>query len=182
MENRLAAAAAWMTATLAFPLAWGDPPAASEGLAPAKPAASVAEPPAATSETLAAPAPRPLRHGVFRFNTYPAAWTAAQKTNRPILVYACSPSCPNCVRMLGETYRTPRVSRFVSDSFETVYVDRSEQPEMVAKLHLRWFPTTLVVSPNNKVIDVIEGYVDAETLERRLQITLASQQAETQAR
>ena len=127
-----------------------------------------------TRTTVDASAPRPLRHGVFRFNTYPAAWTAAQKTNRPILVYACSPACPNCVRMLGETYQTERVQQFVSGSFETVFIDRFEQPDMAAKLHLRWFPTTLIVSPSNKVIDVIEGYVDAATLERRLQTSLAA--------
>ena len=126
--------------------------------------------------------PRPLRHGVFRFNTYPAAWTAAQKTNRPILVYACSPSCPNCTRMLGETYKQQRVSQFVSDSFETCFVESDEQPDMVSKLHIRWFPTTIIVSPDNQVIDVIEGYVDASTLQRRLQTSLAAQQAETQTR
>lgn len=135
---------------------------------------------AADSKT--AQKPLPLRHGVFRFESYPAAWTAAQETNRPILVYACSPSCPNCVRMLSETYKSQGVSQFVSDSFETVLVDSYEQPAMVQKLHLRWFPTTIVVSPNNQVIDVIEGFVDPATFQRRLQTTLASQNAKTQTR
>lgn len=128
-------------------------------------------------------APRPLRQGVFRFSTYPAAWTAAQETNRPILVYACSPSCPHCVKMLRETYKSQGVAEFVGSSFESVYIDRSEQPDMAAKLHLRIFPTTIVVSPNNQVIDVIEGYVDAQTLQRRLQTTLAAHQGDaTQTR
>jgi len=124
----------------------------------------------------------PLRHGVFRFTSYPAAWRAAQKTNRPILVFATAPSCPHCVKMIGETYRSPQVSRMVNESFETVYVDRLEQPELAAKLKVRWFPTTIVVGPNNKVIDVIEGYVDSKTLSQRLQTTVAAESSATQKR
>src|SRR5690606_4702921 len=88
-------------------------------LPPAERVAAVVERPAK---------PRPLRHGVFRFTSYPAAWTAAQKSNRPILVFATAPGCSHCVKMIGETYQQKRVNRYVVDSFETVYVDRAEQP------------------------------------------------------
>lgn len=155
--------------------------------------ASVATPPvvaadsAAIETSAAAPAvlveaPRPLRHGVFRFTSYPAAWTAAQKSNRPILVFASAPSCPHCVKMIGETYRSKQISSLVNESFETVYVDRSEQPELAAKLKIRWFPSTIVVAPNNQVIDVIEGYVDSATLNQRLKTSFAAHQSATQTR
>jgi thiol:disulfide interchange protein len=124
----------------------------------------------------------PLRHGVFRFTSYPAAWTEAQKSGKPILVFVTSKSCPHCTQMLGQTYQTAGVKDFVSGSFETVLVDRSEQPELAAKLHVRWFPTTLVVGPDNQVMDIIEGYVDAGAFSRRLQTTLAAQSEETQKR
>jgi thiol-disulfide isomerase/thioredoxin len=124
---------------------------------------------------VAAPAkPRPLRHDVFRFTSYPAAWTAAQKSNRPILVFATAPGCVHCVKMIGETYQQPKINKFVADSFETVYVDRAEQPELAAKLHVRWFPTTIVVSPDNQVLDVIEGYVDPATFALRLRTSFAA--------
>jgi hypothetical protein len=122
-----------------------------------------------------------LRHGVFKYSSYPAAWTSAQSTNRPILLFATSANCPHCVRMVGESFQSPHVSRFVNDSFETVYVNRSEQPDLAAKLKIRWFPTTIVVGPNNQVLDVIEGYVDAKTLSQRLQTSVAAHQA-TQTR
>jgi thioredoxin-related protein len=119
---------------------------------------------------------------VFRFTSYPAAWTAAQKSNRPILVFVTSSSCSHCSKMLGETYQASLVKQFVGDSFETVLVDRSEQPALAAKLHVRWFPTTLVVGPDNQVMDIIEGYVDPVAFSRRLQTTLAAQTAETKTR
>jgi thioredoxin-like negative regulator of GroEL len=76
--------------------------------------------------------------------------------------------------MISEAYRAPQISRFLNDSFETVYVNRTEQPDLAAKLRIRWFPTTIVVGPNNQVLDVIEGYVDSKTLAQRLQTTMAA--------
>jgi protein disulfide-isomerase len=148
---------------------------AAAGLAAAA-TSTPAQAPPATAEK-----PAPLKHGVFRFTSYPAAWTAAQKSGRPILVYVTSQNCPHCTRMVGETYQRSTVREFVGSSFETVLVDRTEQPELAQKLRVRWFPTTLVVGPDNKVIDVIEGYVDAAAFARRLQTTLAAQ-VETQTR
>ena len=128
-------------------------------------------------------APKPvLRHGVFKHTSYPAAWTSAQQSHRPILVFATSTNCPHCTRMIGETYRSPQVSRFLNDSFETVYVSRTEQPELAAKLKVRLFPTTIVVGPDNQVLDVIEGYVDSKTFAQRLQTTVAAHTEATQTR
>jgi thioredoxin-like negative regulator of GroEL len=120
-----------------------------------------------------------LRHGVFRFTSYPQAWTAAQESNRPILVYATAPNCPHCVRMISETFAASPVKRLATDSFETVYVDRAEQPELAAKLKIRYFPTTIVVAPNHQVRDVIEGYGDATTLNQRLKTSFAAHQSAT---
>ncbi len=173
------AAAMAMAAMLAAE-GWGD----SDATAKSPQATAAAAPAAIPAVQVAAriEAPAALRYGVFRFSSYPLAWTAAQQTNRPILVFVTSPSCPHCTRMLGETFRQPTVSKVVAESFESVFVDRFEQPALAAKLKVRLFPTTIVVAPNNKVIDVIEGYVDSATFSRRLQTTLASQSNATQTR
>lgn len=117
---------------------------------------------------------RPLRHGIFRFTRYPAAWTAAQKTGRPILVYATANQCPYCVKMLEKTYKQEKITKLVEGSFETVYVDRHAQSKLVEKMHIKWYPTTIVVTPGNKVIDKIEGYVSPEEFTSRINTSLAS--------
>ncbi|HEX6962974.1 MAG TPA: thioredoxin family protein [Lacipirellula sp.] len=144
---------------------------------PLEVAAAASAPAAMPITPPAAKAPLRLRHGVFKFSSYPAAWTSAQSSNRLILVFATSHNCPHCVRMINETFQAGQVRDYVNDSFETVYVNRSEQPELSAKLKVRWFPTTLIVGPNNQVLDVIEGYVDARTFSRRLRTTVAAHQA-----
>ena len=110
----------------------------------------------------------------FKHESYPDAWTAAQESNRPILVYVAMPQCPHCTKMLDETYEQAEVDELVKGSFETLQAGRYTHATLVSKLHVRWYPTTVLVSSNNKVLDMIEGYVDANTFKRRLQLGIAS--------
>jgi thioredoxin-like negative regulator of GroEL len=119
----------------------------------------------------------------FKHTSYPAAWTAAQESNRPILVYVSMPQCPHCTMMLEKTYEQREVDELVKGSFETVQAGRDTHAALVSKLHVRWYPTTVLVGPNNKILDMIEGYVDANTFKRRLQLGIASAHAtDTQTR
>lgn len=119
----------------------------------------------------------------FKHASYPAAWTAAQESNRPILVYVSMPQCPHCTMMLDKTYEQPEVDELVRGSFETLQAGRYTHATLISKLHVKWYPTTVLVGPNNKVLDMIEGYVDASTFKRRLQMGIASAHAaDTQTR
>lgn len=119
----------------------------------------------------------------FKHASYPAAWTAAQESNRPILVYVSMPQCPHCTMMLDKTYQQPEIDELVKGSFETLQAGRYTHATLISKLHVRWYPTTVIVGPNNKVLDMIEGYVDANTFKRRLQMGIASAHAtDTQTR
>ncbi|NOZ39662.1 MAG: thioredoxin family protein [Planctomycetes bacterium] len=140
---------------------------------------SVAKPPLVSD--LPVVQPRPL----FQHTTYPAAWRAAQKSNRPILVYVSMPNCHFCEKMKSQVFRLPRVRNLVSSSFETVSAGRYTHAKLVEKLRVKWYPTTVLVGPNNKILDVIEGYADANQFQQRLQTGLASASStskETQTR
>lgn len=140
---------------------------------------------AAEQEVVEVRAPQvaePKEARLFRFRTYPAAWTAAQKSNRPILVFVTMPQCPHCVKMIEQNFETPEVSKLVASSFETVYVGRFTHAELIEKLQVKWYPTTVLVGPNNKVLDVIEGYVEPKIFQQRLQTGLAAAVPETQTR
>jgi thioredoxin-related protein len=119
---------------------------------------------------------------LFKHASYPAAWTAAQESNRPILVYVSMPQCPHCTKMLEQTYETNGVNEVVKGSFETLQVSRYTHAALISKLHVRWYPTTVLVGSNNKVLDMIEGYVDANTFKQRLQLGIASASSDTQTR
>ncbi len=114
--------------------------------------------------------PKPL----FRHGSYPTAWKAAQQSNRPILIFVSMPNCPHCVKMIDQTYHRPEVEQVVRGSFETVYAGRQSHAQLVRRLQIKWYPTTILVSPSNKVLDKIEGYVDAKSFGRRLRTGIAA--------
>ncbi len=111
---------------------------------------------------------------LFQHATYPAAWKAAQQSNRPILVFVSMPNCHYCVKMKEQVYCLPRVKDLVANSFETLKADRFAHPKLISSLKIRLYPTTVLVSPNNKIVDVIEGYSDPAKFQQRLQTGLAS--------
>jgi thiol-disulfide isomerase/thioredoxin len=152
-------------------------PRAEPGVAVESPAAE-----ATPVQTVSTISPVQKQRPLFPYTSYPDAWTAAQKSNRPILLFVTMPGCPHCEKMMEETYHLPKVEHFISESFESIHVNSNTQPTLVKSLKVKWFPTTVLVGPNNKVVDVIEGYVDAKTFERRLQTGLASADSSTQTR
>jgi thioredoxin-related protein len=136
----------------------------------------------AVGQTVSTAQPAKNKAQLFRHKSYPKAWTAAQQSNRPILLYVTMPGCPHCDKMMEETLGSPHVKQMVSESFETVYVSRRTNPKLVKSLKVKWYPTTVLVGSNNKVVDVIEGYVDAKTFQTRLKVGLASADPVTQTR
>lgn len=163
---------ATLVSTAAFCCA--DSPAPAEHAVPQVTAEVIVAP---TASVDAKDAPR------FKHASYPLAWTAAQESNRPILVYVSMPQCPHCTLMLDKTYEQSEVDELVKGSFETMQAGRYTHATLISKLHVRWYPTTVLVGPNNKVLDMIEGYVDANTFKRRLQLGIASAHAsDTQTR
>lgn len=125
---------------------------------------------------------RPAEVPLFRHQSYPAAWTAAQESNKPILVYISMPNCPHCNRMLDRTFCDPAISALVKGSFETMQASRYTHTVLVEKLHVKWYPTTVLVGSNNKILDTIEGYVDTGTFKHRLQLGIAAATNTTQTR
>jgi hypothetical protein len=162
--------------------------------APAEPpveSPAVAEPPAqqaVQAQTVSTAVPEKTAlpekevRALFSHTSYPDAWTAAQKSNRPILLYVTASGCPHCEKMVAETYHLPNVEQFVAESFESIRVNGQTNPTLVKALKVKWYPTTILVGTNNKVMDVIEGYVDAKTFQTRLQTGLAAADSSTQTR
>ena len=145
-------------------------------------AAAERTPDSIPAQTVSTALPARNNERLFQHASYPDALTAAQKSNRPILLYVTMPGCPHCNKMMEETYHLPNVEQMVSQSFESVCVSRQTHPTLVKSLKVKWYPTTVLVGTNNKVVDVIEGYVDAKTFQRRLKVGLASADSSTQTR
>lgn len=99
---------------------------------------------------------------VFRHADVDAAWAAAQKSQRPVLVYVSASNCHFCKKMVSETLSHPQIQRANNRWFETAVVSNDTQPELVAKLGVKAFPTTLLVRPDGKMAARLTGYASPE--------------------
>ena len=87
----------------------------------------------------------------------------------PMLVFLTMDGCPHCCRMLDTTYRDKTVAREITGTYVPIVINGTHQQELAGRFGVRMYPTTYIVGADNKVIDRIEGYVDAEELQARLQ-------------
>ncbi|QDU54220.1 thioredoxin family protein [Aeoliella mucimassa] len=120
--------------------------------------------------------PQPL----FRHASVNEAWAAVQQSRKPMFLYVTSDNCYFCKKMIQETYTNPQIRSGVSAYSEPVAFNASETPELAKKLGVRAFPTTLVISPENKLLHKIEGFVEPKDFAEQVWPVL--QQAELERR
>jgi thioredoxin-related protein len=112
------------------------------------------------------------------------ALSVAQVQQRPILLFVSMDGCTYCDRMIATTFSDGTVRRTVGSGFIPTAIKGSERPDLVRQLKIRSYPTTLLVSPDGEVLDMMVGYVDAAKFQQRLQrvpARLAAQASRTAA-
>lgn len=96
------------------------------------------------------------------------AWQLAQEHQRPMLVFVTRSNCKYCVRMKSQTYANEQVAREVNNRFVPVMVTSQTAQQLVTKLDIKSFPTTLVITPDYYIVEQVKGYVSPTELYRRL--------------
>lgn len=133
---------------------------------------STAQVPTAKTKPEAAP---------FEYAEPGAAWAAAQESRDPVLLFVTSDHCYYCKKMLNETLLHPQLAPAVAQLFETATINADRSPELAQGLGVRAFPTTLIVSPDGRLLSKLEGYVAPQMLGEQLNPVLRAyhEQAET---
>ncbi len=88
----------------------------------------------------------------------------ARRLGRPILVYVGANNCHYCRVMDRETWQNNRIVRQVSDEWVPLKVVAEENEVLVEKFQVSVYPTTLLFSPERKLISRLEGYFPPEAL------------------
>lgn len=116
------------------------------------------------------PSPRvaPAASGPFEYDSLQQAWQVAQQSQVPVLLFVTSDHCYYCKKMVAETYQNPQLAPLFARLFETASVKQAEAPELVAKLGVRLYPTTLVISPTGKLLGRMEGHIAPDEIGRHL--------------
>ncbi|QDU98289.1 thioredoxin family protein [Lignipirellula cremea] len=101
-----------------------------------------------------------------------AAFRLSKATGRPLVLFFTADKCSYCMLMKRQTLTNPQVQTALERSFVPVYVHVGKNELLTEKLGIRSFPTTLIVSPQAKIQDVINGYLAPKDFQHRLATSL----------
>ena len=107
----------------------------------------------------------PVEHWHQRLTT---AWNDARQQQRPMLLYLTINGCVHCGRLEQDTFANPGVTSEIREHYVAAKINAADEPVFVRKLGVRVFPTTVLVSPEARVIDSVAGYVPAAEMRTRL--------------
>ena len=96
------------------------------------------------------------------------AWKTTYESGRPLLLFVTVENCGYCTKMKNGTFTDETVVSTISEAFVPTRINSRELKQMVDQLQIRLFPTTLIILPDCRVADRINGYVNAQALQARL--------------
>lgn len=96
------------------------------------------------------------------------AHAAMVKSQRPLMMYFTTAGCSYCKKMKAETFKDQDVAKEVQLRYIAVQVDAKQYPKLAKQLKLRFYPTTAIVQPSGKVVEVVHGYKAAEPFTKHL--------------
>lgn len=92
-----------------------------------------------------------------------AAERAADE-KKPLMIMVSAPWCGYCQKMLKTTFRDEALITQINECFIPVYLDADENQTWVEQLQVEGLPTTLLVSPEMKVVKRLQGFQSADQL------------------
>lgn len=106
--------------------------------------------------------------------SYKQACEEAGRRKRPILVKITASWCGPCRQMQQLTFTDERLRRRLRKDFVLLELDADENPDLITGFHVEAFPTTLVVSPELKVVSRMTGFKSAGDLMSSLELVKRS--------
>lgn len=97
-----------------------------------------------------------------------AAFKTSKQEQRPLLLYVGMENCIFCRKMERTTFADEAVVKSLQTEFVTATVQAEKRADLVKWFKITSFPTTVIVSPDGKVIDYLPGYVAPDKMKQRL--------------
>jgi uncharacterized protein YyaL (SSP411 family) len=81
-----------------------------------------------------------------------AAFAAADRQNRPVLLSLSAPWCIACREMDRTTYAEPTIAAHLSDGFVPVRIDADRHPRVRERYNMGGFPSTVFATPAGEIM------------------------------
>lgn len=99
---------------------------------------------------------------------YSDARRKGMETERPVLLYVTTDGCHYCDKMQSFTFSDHQVMKDLQDQFVTAKVQLPADSDLGKQLMITIYPTTIIISPQGKILDYVRGYLDPVSLQRRM--------------
>ncbi|MDA0659658.1 MAG: thioredoxin family protein [Planctomycetota bacterium] len=87
---------------------------------------------------------------------------------RPLLLVFTMERCSYCTLMKRTTYHDEQVVASINENFVPIQICGPDHQRLAQRLGVRVYPTTIIISPENRVVDRMDGYVKAQAILPRL--------------
>ncbi len=96
------------------------------------------------------------------------AWGQALAEGRPLLMFVVRDGCTYCDKMKATTYANPQLAAEINESFVALMIKPKQGTRFAKDFKIKGYPTTLVISPQSKVLDRMKGYLPPQKLRQHL--------------
>ena len=99
--------------------------------------------------------------------------------NRPMLLFVTAPGCEYCVLMQKETFTNEKVIGAVNKTFTALEMDAKKHGNIAKSLKVKVYPTTCVIHPSGRVVDIMPGFQGPAGFLKRLTVAKEKLNTET---
>ncbi|MBV9122310.1 MAG: thioredoxin family protein [Planctomycetes bacterium] len=104
---------------------------------------------------------------------YSAAMREARNRGRIVVVDIGTTGCMWCQKMEATTFQDQQIVGVVNQKAVPLKIDAQEEEAIARELKVQRYPTLILASPEGKILDFMEGYVDPDTFSDHLKRALA---------
>ncbi len=114
--------------------------------------------------------------GVARADEPAVAWRTdynkarleASAKGRPLLIDIGTESCFWCKQLDARTFNNPAIVALLNERFVPLKVDADRAPQLAQALRIQSYPTLVFGSPDGKIVDYQEGFLEPPALKEKL--------------
>jgi len=95
---------------------------------------------------------------------YAVARKDAFDKGMPLMIVFGGEQCLWCKKLESTTFRDPAVMTILAERFVCLKLDGDRNASLTQTLHVTSYPTIIIAAPDGKILDSIEGFVEANRL------------------
>ncbi|WP_037244198.1 thioredoxin family protein [Rhodopirellula baltica] len=105
---------------------------------------------------------------------FDSGWAAARRSGRPMLIFITSEDCRFCDAMKQNTFCDASIRSRLANGFVPIILRPDTNPNILARIPVTTYPTTLLAVPRGKVIAHRVGYQPPDRLHELLGLAPSS--------